>query len=1293
MADSFIPSVASDLAASLLGRVIEILGGPSLEKIREELFWNRLMTRFVSRLCTGYEAFERAEREQLLAIDEDFFQDPVVRTMFTERIVVGDVDRDQLRDRFIALYGDSQVELFERNLEDALALFQNELNEALSPPERAAFAELGRRLDERAAALDERLKQGTQAVLAGQSQTDRLIIESRDQIRGDISSLLPTSSIDEVLSSEYQTQLDQARDWLQAFQPRRALDYLSSLKDRIWDKASPEDRFRLLTNIGFAHYQLNNHSEAAQLFIDALNFNPDNAKALCNAALGYLIQGEKERCEELARQALRVDPTQVQAYSMLVQASLEADTFEAILAKVPEAYRNNTEVAMALGMAAGRRDLLVEAENWFRTAVECDTQDHPDPRGALASLLLDKVTRQYPIFATRGIITPDEGLVTEALELYNFAWDHVRETEIKPFRLTWLVNRATAKALLDDVQGAIQDVDEALRSDPTNPEIVRHRALLALRSRDLRKVEDLLRQALEIKESPNAKFWLAVALFESGKLNEAAALAQELFEQPELAPVAYLDVAHLLVSVKLEAGDLPEAEKIVTSVKESFPDNPAVLALRSRVARYEGQSAEADTLLSEAQNKVSSDTNQVDRYRLIEELYENEKFEAAASLLEEIVDIQVDSAPTRQLLNCYYRSGSLGPALDICKTLRENFGPLRFITEMESAIYEEIGDLSSARQVCYEYLDVFPDDLSVRLRLAVVNYRLKEFENLDSFLSQDIDLHELSPEGYIQLANLYLARNRGREALEIAYEARRHFFDRSEVHLNYAQIFIQLVNEDWLKAHSVDIDTAACIEGPAGEHRRWVIIEDRDDVDVERGELKPSHPLVQELLDKTIGDSVRLSHGFYEEEIVIREIKNKFVYAWHEILEAYQLHFPEEPGIWRIPVQLPRDDNGSLKGLQPIFDMTDRRQEYVNQAEHLYQQGRLTIGALAGILGYNPIEVRAHLTTRPVLGVRCCSGAGAERDEAIALMTSNPKLVADVVSLMTVYQLEIGDAIVEAYGKPGIVRSTLEVIEHLLEDRLKHRSEEYWTIGKEGDQYIRQLVSVEEIEHNRQVLESILACAEAHCEILPCTAALSVKRDVRAKLGDLIGPSFVETVLVAADEGRILYSDDALFRGLAKAEYSVSGVWSQVVLMSLQKNGVISDEVYAQRVVRLACLNYYHTSINDQILLEATRQAQWRPNYPFVLVVSLLGGTQSDLNSAATVAAKYVRLLWKQTILPSQYEHLVLAVLDALASNRGNRRQVLAAFEREIEREFALVPTEEAHIKDIMKTWTSIHTL
>src|SRR5690606_1763639 len=123
----------------------------------------------------------------------------------------------------------------------------------------------------------------------------------------------------------------------------------------------------------------------------------------------------------------------------------------------------------------------------------------------------------------------------------------------------------------------------------------------------------------------------------------------------------------------------------------------------------------------------------------------------------------------------------------ICQSLREANGPLQYATEMETAIYEEIGDLPKAEEACRAYLKQFPDDDVMRIRLAVIHLRRGQHDKVDDFLAEPPSLKAIPTARAIQIANLLAVRGRHREATEMLYEIRRSHPDNGKVHLRYIQ--------------------------------------------------------------------------------------------------------------------------------------------------------------------------------------------------------------------------------------------------------------------------------------------------------------------------------------------------------------------------------------------------------------------------------------------------------------------------------------------------------------------------
>ena len=169
---------------------------------------------------------------------------------------------------------------------------------------------------------------------------------------------------------------------------------------------------------------------------------------------------------------------------------------------------------------------------------------------------------------------------------------------------------------------------------------------------------------------------------------------------------------------------------------------------------------------------------------------------------------------------------------------------------------------------------------------------------------------------------------------------------------------------------------------------------------------------------------------------------------------------------------------------------------------------------------------------------------------------------------------------------------------------------------------------------------------------------MHIKRTRKKELEETIGKAFVDTILIASEPGRILYSDDERLRTLAKAEHNIDGVWTQVLLRNCVNNNLLEKERYCEIVIKLVCAHYYHTSINADILIEAAKQADWSPSEPYMTVVKVLRGGSADEDSALSVGTNFLFELWKQDIWKQQPEHrdaLIQSLFKTITTARNQR--------------------------------------
>jgi tetratricopeptide (TPR) repeat protein len=992
-----------------------------------------------------------------------------------------------------------------------------------------------------------------------------------------------------------------------------------------------------------------------------------------------------------AKKVLELNPANAKAHSILIRSAPDTELPEEILQRVPEPYRITPEVANAIGYSLHKKGNISKAGEWLEIAVKNDTADSPELKAELGTILIQAVTDDQSSFFGVQINEAKHAQIERAIQLLTSAWDRVAKTSIRHCRADWITNRGLGRRLLADIDGAIADVSVAVEAIPSDLSYKKYLAMLLHEKSENQKAIGLLEEIVETGGLPEASLLLGEVLREEGKISQGIEIIKKLVAGDCNEPVRE-EALRLLIRLYVGSRALKSAKEVSSTLLAKNPTKIPYLVDAAVIEGASDKKVEALALLMKAKTYIDATTTTRQILEIADELYEIEEFEEAVLIYERVVDKTLNTPLSRRLMNSYYRAGMLGNALEICRVLHERFGLTGYTVEMESAIYEEIGDLAKAKEACEAYLRKSPGDSRIQLRLAVINLRSFNFDELDRFLDSAIEIKSLSLEHGLQYAGLLAVRNRGQKAFSVAYELRRTFFNNPQAHLKYMGIFLQREKDasDWLNVTKVAVDTAVCIEED-GQGRVWYLIEDREDGDTRRREFNLNHPLVKQMLGKSVGEIVVLVNSPYSKiPGKIIEIKSKYVFAFQESLSSFETLFPDATGMWKVKVGIPRKEGAIPEGFQTVFDDVSKQHERGLLIEKLYQERKLTIGAFSILAGKDIMQVWNRLISSPEPGVIACNGSFEERQLADSFIISQVKLIADLVAIMTLHAIGVSDFMVKRFGKIGIAQSTVDALSKTITELKGIQAKGFMVIGKEGDQFVRQEISVEDIKRNLGYLENILKWIGTSCEILPCKAALTMKRNQRQQLEKTIGLSSIETVLIASEAGSVLYTDDERLRSLARSEFKVNGVWTQVLLMSCLKEGTLDRGKYNDFVIQLASLNYRHTSIDAFVLVEAARRSGWTPKPPFTTILKVLDGQHSNAGSALIVGTTFIYELFKQTMLPQQRDQLILALLDTITSKR-NPGIVLTRLKKDIEKKFYLIPLSLTQVSSVIEAWQKLH--
>jgi tetratricopeptide (TPR) repeat protein len=1075
------------------------------------------------------------------------------------------------------------------------------------------------------------------------------------------------------LDPEHRAQIDSVRAILKKGQAKLALEQAEALRTRIWAAASGPAKAHLLALVAHAKLELGEHQDAARLLVQGVEHAPTDAPAQANAALGHLLLGSEKAAQAWAQKAL----SQVPSNPIAVQVSVILDERPdaEVLAAHEATFGARSELLLALGQRALKRRELSIAQGWFDKA----TTKEPENASGLAiagQVRIDRVTQRV---GPEGVPTAaDLADLQRAVELLERAWALVKDEAVRRARAEWIAARTFAKHLLGAPDAAASG-DELLTIGGEREEFVMLRASIAAQAGDNKKVIELLDRLAS--PNPDARGARAAARANlgdwSGSLAEweamlALQLPQDLRNQVER------NYVHVLATLDR----VGEARATIERWLTEKPDDLSRVLIAIETGVRIGDRVLRDSHLDRAVALARADAAPRLLLRLGDALMRAERAGDAADVYALVPEVDDDPTYARRRVQALYESGRFESALQACRRMTERGSAERFCAETESLIHEQLGDLSRARDICESYLKGHPDDAGVLLRLGVVLFRIGDEPGLANVLSRvDYQGAAANVDHARALGQLLIQIGKSAEALEILYQARRRNMANPAAHLLYIAGTTQL-RRDVDTPTVVGPDVALELTGAGAPG--WMLCSAADDANPADGEYAPAHPVAKAVVGKRVGDAV----VFPENPAIswrVAAVDSKYAFAFRQSLSVFPARFPTERSI----------EVHETPGGEPGRFVEQLKERLIQGEPHReavlasYAAGQITLGSVASALHCSTAEAIGAVTASKA-GLIGSTGAPDEK-EAVAnvLRSRDVVLVADVTSCILLDSLGVlRDGSLDG-SKFAITQTTLDEFRTEVLQWRSHPPDGFMSLGIRQGQLIRVEVTAEDIRSLRDRYESLAAWLKERCAVLAVSPAVAEKHAQWAKLGEFLGTSFWDSLLVASEPGRALLSDDLKLRRLYTQVSGQVSVCSPLLLLAEANGGKLAKDRYHTCVADLLVAGYRHVSIDANVLTSAARAAQWHPEGRLLRVLDGLKGPETEFRSAAIVAAQFFRELWFDVVLPQQREKLWFAVLDALSSGRPPA-SVLPFFKSLLRGVFALLPTAESSAMAVVAAWEAL---
>ncbi len=1089
--------------------------------------------------------------------------------------------------------------------------------------------------------------------------------------------------------SQYTRRIDEAREILKAGKVETAKKlYENLLSDLSKEKdVSKELYFRIWTNLGCCELELGQCEEAASYLERAHNILPENDKGIANMVTAMQLRDNYPAGLEYANKLLEKNPQY--HHGICVKAGLLAEigSFDDAISLFKDddgsfnnIILNDAQCCYTLGFVFYEKKDYENSQEFLKKAIKFDSSN-PDFFSLLGLSicfpLLQKKT--FPWLISKQVMTQ----LKNAEQYLSHAYEILQEQENYKKLENVLINRSSVRIALNKIDDAINDCKEILKKDPDNLQSLKNKGIAEIRRGqfDLAIIDwtKAFKKHKDIDElvSLIATAYLSKDIPESEK---AIQIIEKYLSEHE-DKKDNLSLLFDLTECYLSKEDRQQTEKFLAEIKKMSPDNPRLFHLYSKLYVQIGDMKKAENYILEALDKSKGVESQIFSLDLANLYFNQKSYDKAISYYQDIVNPSVNNKVLRDYLIClYYSSNKVAnypKCLKICEKIRNKFGTTKLITEIEAVIQESLNNLEEASSLYLALSNIEPEKYEHRLRYGFVEFRRGNHKLAVKKLEEIKDTVANDPQALMTISEIFDYVGKKVDAIMLGFNALKLASNDPKINMAYIHLFLSKDIDGKNKLFSpkkIEKDTHVKLKINGEE--KIIILVDTKKSDLIMGELSINSDFGSKLVGLKVGDKVELKVSDSLSQIInILEVKSKYVKAFQDCIQSFNLQFPKDKGFKLIKVG---------KDLKNLFNILDETADRASKFTDLYKQRKLTIGALSNLLGIDLFDAWVVLTNSPELNLRCSIGSVKERQYELNIAEKSSRIIIDLIGLFTLAYLDCYDFLTRLFSEIYISQSSLDEITLAigLESSLKRKG--YETIGKHKDRYIRRKIEPKDVREKIRLLKKI------HRFIINKTKVIGFKKPIsffEQRLVDVLGKPSFDTIRIAKENNLTLYSDDLFLRELAFNEYSINNFEIQTLLRKALQHNIIQEDYYYERIIKLVLSRYSFVSINGKILFYSFETSGTAlASQEFKILLEFIESLTTTTISAINVLSDFLKLLWIEPIPANIKKEYLYLALEALTKKRGTRN-IMKPFKNAVKRNFYYIPLHSTEVLKHIMLW------
>jgi tetratricopeptide (TPR) repeat protein len=1015
---------------------------------------------------------------------------------------------------------------------------------------------------------------------------------------------------------------------------------LDKLPDPNAAKALPlSDQYKLLRLHAKLELELGGFDVASTLFLKAFSVAPELDQAKANQVFAYALLGDTQKAYELAKHYVHDGVTTAGMIIRLIESATSQDQLQEHASVIQSHLDTDDNINVALAQK------YIRLENYTAAGEAAERALRIAPDSPHAHFVMAMVIHTA---AVNDDLQQRPKRLHVALEHYDAAIDAAREKHYTNLLPEILSNRATVRMLFGDLPRAAADYVAAVESS-TQPSLYAVPAIrFFLHVGDFENAKSLL-TSLD-STSRDAQYLTLVTKHPRSEPLEKRKLIEEMSLLAEQQWDSAIECRFQCVQWSIELKDYELAESYVpTTFRQAHPFQAHIMLAWIRWDAEDCDNARAEAAKALGETIKSAHPQEI---RILAQIFVKLKDDAnAVGLLEQVTKAGVLNDDMKALIVCAQRLGRHDLLLRLCRELRASQAQDDHLRRLEVQLLSQYAP-RDALQLADEFIRVSATPWYFIAAKNLMAVRLEQFDKLNFEPTALPTPSQLSPaESYLTVIP-YIAAGKYAEGLKFIYAQLRLNFENEQAHGGYLWYFLTYGHRTGLQEPPATVENGCAILLKARNgDLRWIVLEDEQPA-ASRGEFAAHTEYGQLLIGRSAGDIITLpGNPLQQETATIIEVQSRFVRIFQDSIQHFVQRFPGTSMLQQVHVGSEGEFDPSV-----LIKSLKGRQEHGEKCVELYRDHPCSLHLVADHLGISEFDFVKALAQYPSGIIKCCQALPTEFDRFVGDGVLTDSVVLGISAIVTL-TLTNGWEYLDPKRHYLVSQLTSDRIDSWIHSASDDGSIKGGELSLDvSNRLVFRPITSEERASRYNERCQIKALVRSHCEIVSSIAVAHLAPDKRKLYADLIGIHNTEAICIAKDRNAMLWVDDFVVGFVAKSDFGVVSVWTQLILRCFARTGSISMGDFNRVTAKLAAWKYTTTVWNVETIVAAGNMSGWRTDiWPFPDCIRLLAEAPMSISEKTRVVVDFLRLFRRCDCPTLRQTSVIQAILTALGDAHAVR--------------------------------------